>query len=57
MNEIKSRKLPVGMQSFSEIREGGYIYVDKTDLVWQIVNEGSLKISSKKDTLEKVLVT
>lgn len=40
MNEIKSRKLPVGMQSFSEIREGGYIYVDKTDLVWQIVNEG-----------------
>lgn len=57
MNEIKSRKLPVGMQSFSEIREGGYIYVNKTDLVWQIVNEGSLKISSKKDTLEKVLVT
>lgn len=57
MNEIKSRKLPVGMQSFSEIREGEYIYVNKTDLVWQIVNEGSLKISSKKDTLEKVLVT
>ena len=38
MNEIKSRKLPVGMQSFSEIHEGGYIYVDKTDLVWQILS-------------------
>ena len=40
MSEIKKRRLPVGIQSFQEIREGGYVYVDKTDLVWQIVNEG-----------------
>ena len=28
MNEI--RKYPVGMQTFSKIREGNYMYVDKT---------------------------
>ena len=26
-------KYPIGMQTFSEIRKGGYIYVDKTDLI------------------------
>ena len=40
MKEIKRRRLPVGIQSFTKIREGGYAYVDKTDIVWQIVNQG-----------------
>ena len=26
-------KYPIGIQTFEKIREGGYIYVDKTDLV------------------------
>lgn len=34
------RKLPAGIQSFREIREGGYAYIDKTDLVWKFVNQG-----------------
>jgi hypothetical protein len=33
-----SPKYPVGMQSFSEIREEGYLYVDKTDLVYKLVH-------------------
>jgi hypothetical protein len=32
-----TRKYPVGIQTFSEIIRGGYTYVDKTDLVWQLV--------------------
>lgn len=32
------RKLPVGIQSFVEIRKRGYLYIDKTDIVWQLVN-------------------
>ncbi len=32
------RKLPKGLQSFEKIRRGGYVYVDKTDFVWQIAN-------------------
>ena len=30
-----TRRYPVGIQTFSEIRKGGYIYIDKTDLVWE----------------------
>ena len=36
----KKRRLPVGIQTFSKIREDGYLYVDKTDLVWKLVNDG-----------------
>ena len=30
-----TRRYPVGIQTFSEIRKGGYVYIDKTDLVWE----------------------
>ena len=34
------RKLPVGIQSFNVIREEGYLYVDKTDIIWNLANNG-----------------
>lgn len=40
MIEHNERKLPVGIQSFEVIRNGGYLYVDKTDIIWQLVNRG-----------------
>ena len=40
MIETNDRKLPVGIQSFEEIRKGGYLYVDKTDIIWQLANRG-----------------
>ena len=33
---LPMRKYPVGVQTFSEIRKSNYVYVDKTDLVWQM---------------------
>ena len=30
-------KYPIGIQIFSQIRENGYVYVDKTDLIYQLV--------------------
>ena len=39
MNINNTRRwLPVGLQSFEKIREQHYLYVDKTDLVWQLAN-------------------
>ena len=38
MVEINDRKLPVGIQSFEEIRKQGCLYVDKTDIIWQLAN-------------------
>ena len=40
MAETRNRRLPVGIQSFEEIRKGEYLYVDKTDIVWQLANRG-----------------
>lgn len=41
MININKRKLPAGIQSFKVIREQGYVYVDKTDIVWDLVNSGN----------------
>ena len=38
MAAIMNRKLPVGIQSFVEIRKNGYLYIDKTDIIWNLVN-------------------
>ena len=38
MVEINDRRLPVGIQSFEKIRKEGYLYVDKTDIIWQLAN-------------------
>ena len=40
MVETNDRKLPVGIQSFEEIRKEGCLYVDKTDIIWQLANRG-----------------
>ena len=40
MVETNDRKLPVGIQSFEKIRKEGYLYVDKTDIIWQLANKG-----------------
>ena len=40
MVETNDRRLPVGIQSFEEIRKDGYLYVDKTDIIWQLANRG-----------------
>lgn len=40
MANIKGRKLPVGIQSFKKIRQEDYLYVDKSDIVWQLANSG-----------------
>lgn len=38
MTEMNDRKLPVGIQSFAKIRREGYLYVDKTDMVWRLAH-------------------
>ena len=40
MANNKFRKLPVGIQSFNKIREEGYLYVDKSDIIWKLANNG-----------------
>lgn len=35
-------KYPIGIQDFSKIIKGGYVYVDKTELLYQLVTEGTI---------------
>ncbi len=37
---IEGRIYPIGIQSFPELREGGYTYVDKTFFVAKLIKEG-----------------
>ena len=38
MGETNNRILPVGIQSFEKIRREGLLYVDKTEIIWNLVN-------------------
>ena len=37
---VTGRKLPIGIQTFEDIRNDGYLYVDKTALMWTMANTG-----------------
>ena len=50
------RKYPVGIQSFESIRTGGYIYVDKTPLVYKMITEGKPYFLSRPRRFGKSLL-
>ena len=54
---IAGRKYPIGIQTFSEIIRGGYVYVDKTDLVWHLQNYAKYIFLSRPRRFGKSLLT
>ena len=50
-------KFPIGIQTFEEIITGGYVYVDKTDLVYKLVDEGKYYFLSRPRRFGKSLLT
>jgi hypothetical protein len=36
-----NKLLPIGISDFKKLREGGYVYVDKTEYIYRLVKEGS----------------
>ena len=54
---MANRKYPIGIQTFSEIINGGYIYVDKTDLVWQLAHYAKFVFMSRPRRFGKSLLT
>ena len=49
-------KYPIGIQSFDRIREDGFVYVDKTDMVYSLVHEGSIYFLSRPRRFGKSLL-
>jgi hypothetical protein len=52
---LMKKKLPIGIQSFSEIRENGYLYVDKTEDIFQLVDSGKYFFLSRPRRFGKSL--
>ena len=52
-----ARKYPVGIQTFSRLREEGYLYIDKTDLVWKMTKESPFVFLNRPRRFGKSLLT
>ena len=50
-------KYPIGIQTFEKIIEGGYAYVDKTELVYKLVSSGEYYFLSRPRRFGKSLLT
>ena len=49
-------KYPIGVQDFKSIREDGYVYVDKTALVYDMVTSGKIYFLSRPRRFDKSLL-
>ena len=50
------RKYPIGLQNFRKIREGGYLYIDKTEVIHRLVTTGSYYFLSRPRRFGKSLL-
>lgn len=53
----QTRKYPVGIQTFSELRKGDYVYIDKTDLMWQMTRTKYIFLSRPRRFGKSLLTT
>ena len=54
--KISTMKYPIGVQNFEKIRRDGYLYIDKTELVYKLVSEGSYYFLSRPRRFGKSLL-
>lgn len=45
MTMAQARKYPIGIQTFSEIRERNYLYIDKTQYLVDFIDKGYKYVS------------
>ena len=56
LRKITAMKYPIGIQNFEKIRRDGYLYIDKTELVYKLVNGGSYYFLSRPRRFGKSLL-
>ena len=49
-------KYPIGIQDFGKIRNEGYVYLDKTDLIYDLVHNGNIYFLSRPRRFGKSLL-
>ena len=50
------QKLPIGIQNFKGLREDGYLYVDKTEVIYRLVTEAKVYFLSRPRRFGKSLL-
>ena len=55
-NITMGQKLPIGIQSFEDLRNKGFLYVDKTAIVYKLVTEGKYYFLSRPRRFGKSLL-
>ncbi|MBK6433106.1 ATP-binding protein [Candidatus Amarolinea dominans] len=50
------QKLPIGIQFFDSLREGNFLYVDKTELIHRLINTGTFVFLSRPRRFGKSLL-
>ena len=53
----QERRYPVGIQTFSRLRREGYLYIDKTDLMWRMTRVSPFIFLSRPRRFGKSLLT
>ena len=56
MRTLPRKKLPIGIQTFSEIRQEGHYYVDKTPQILQLIDQGKYYFLSRPRRFGKSLL-
>lgn len=56
METMYARKYPIGIQDFEKIRNEGYLYIDKTELMYRLVKTGSYYFLSRPRRFGKSLL-
>ena len=54
---MNNRRYPIGLQDFGTIRKGHYVYVDKTAIIYRLVNSAKYAFISRPRRFGKSLVT
>ena len=56
INNNHIRKYPIGIQSFEDLRREGYLYVDKTALIYRLITTGKPYFLSRPRRFGKSLL-
>lgn len=54
--DMRNMKYPIGIQTFSDLIEGGYVYVDKTEYIFNLVDSGKYYFLSRPRRFGKSLL-
>lgn len=54
--QVVKMRFPIGIQSFEKLIKAGYLYVDKTELIYKMVDTGNYYFLSRPRSVWQIIV-